>query len=66
LYERINATAAENWNWERGEPFGFDYDPYEQISVLHMISDTDNDFFERVMKVFVDLVLEAEEVIKTV
>lgn len=60
LHDSINANLNSNWSLE-SDPFAIDCQPYDQLSTLRMLTDTDNEVFEKIMKVFVALCFEAED-----
>lgn len=60
MHDRMYSSACDDWTLETA-PFTIDYQPFEQISTLKMLTDTDNLVFEKVMKVFVDLVFEVDD-----
>lgn len=60
IHDRINASMCEDWTIE-SDPYAVDFQPYEQISTLRMLSETDNVVLEKIMKVFVDLCFETDD-----
>ena len=58
--DRLNANLTEEWTLET-DPFAIQFQPYEQISSIRMLSDTDNVALEKVIKVFSALCFETDD-----
>ncbi|KAJ4462623.1 putative WASH complex subunit 4 [Paratrimastix pyriformis] len=64
IHETLEAFASQHWDMTV-DPLSLALTPYEQIPIMDIISDTDNDLLERVMKVFSALAFEIKELEKT-
>ena len=60
FHTRLNANLSEEWTLEN-DPFAIQFQPYEQISPIRMLADTDNVVLEKVMKVFSALCFETDD-----
>ena len=60
FHERLNANISPDWKLET-DPFAINFQPYEQISALRMLADTDNEDIQKIMKVFSALCFEVDD-----
>ncbi|KAA6379640.1 MAG: putative WASH complex subunit 4 [Streblomastix strix] len=64
LHNILNSSASDDWD-SVYFPFQLDLRPFEQYSVLRMITETENETLERIIKVFTDLAIETDMLEKT-